>query len=97
MVELERQYEVLRQQVLNPERPSNGMGLAILIRKGMAAWIDTLTSHLQAPSVDSSQACAPRTTAKHNPEWVFTLAALVLGKRLPQVDTDERAREVCRG
>jgi len=94
--ELERQYEVLRQQVLNPKQPSNGVGLAVLIRNGMAAWMGTLTSQLRTCCVDSGQARAPG-TVEHNPEWVFALAALVLGNRLPPWEADKLAREVCHG
>lgn len=83
--ELCRCYEQLRAQAIDPGKCSRGIGLNILLRQGMAAWLAIVTRELSTP-----EQCAHADTKKENlpsREWVQILAGLVLG--------DGQAREVC--
>ena len=78
------QYELLRQQALDPSQPGRGQGMIVLMTRGLSAWIHALSAQLPALS-DSPTThhtiCA--TASPVNPsdrEWLLTLTALVVGR-----------------
>lgn len=77
---LQNQYEDLRQQALGSTTP--GLGWALLVRQGMAAWMQALpalspalTSTPPARSIINGPTCLES-------DLILALVALVLGTRL---------------
>ena len=86
--ELERQYELLRQQTLQPDTLSNALGLAVLIRKGMAAWINALTEQFLSSAIRPihSDSTANALIDVGRQEWILALTALALGGHYVELD-----------
>lgn len=80
-------YEQLRTQALDASQPSRGIGLNVLMRQGMAAWMSVVIAEY-ATRRDPSQSFPPQprhAAACASPEWILILAGLVQGD-LPAVE-----------
>lgn len=72
-----QQYELLRQHALAPNAVDGGWGLVILLRQGLAAWMEAWAA--QPPLVLGPVPGTPPGPAGQDRDWVLALAALVLG------------------
>jgi hypothetical protein len=77
---LQRQYEDLRQQALAPNSSNRGLGWALLVRQGMAAWRQAMLKPAAEPEA-SLAVSGPDRPAIPRQEFVLALVALVLGRR----------------
>ena len=82
------QYELLRQQTLQPDTLSNALGLAVLIRKGMAAWINALTEQFLSSAIRPihSDSTENALIDAGRQEWILALTALALGGHYVELD-----------
>jgi hypothetical protein len=53
-------YEALRSHALDRLAPGARHGMALLLRQGMAAWIDAWSAVLEAPPPRSARGASPR-------------------------------------
>jgi hypothetical protein len=84
---LTQHYEHLRQSVLNErQRADQGLRLALFLREGMTAWIQTCAriTQLPPPTVPSSSACEQTLGAHLQRDLINILVAMVLDQRKEQ-------------
>ena len=75
-----QQYELLRDQALTPTGLSTGWGLVILLRSGMATWLQALLTESQRTEPAPSKPIEPRRVAALDErDWVLALTAVVRG------------------
>lgn len=53
-------YETLRSQAIDGQTPVARQGMAVLLRQGMAAWIDAWSRVPEPPSPRSARGASPR-------------------------------------
>lgn len=72
---LRQEYELLRAEALDINRPARGQGLMTLLGRGMAGWIQSFL----APQVRTQTLALTPLAVDFDCDWVVTLATLVMG------------------
>jgi hypothetical protein len=76
---LRHRYEELRAQVLEGVPSGCRMGLALMLRAGMAGWIEGWAAALETDSRSAGSACPASPMPEGRSELVAVLAAMALG------------------
>lgn len=84
---LAQRYEQLRVAVMeSPRRPGAGLGESVVVRRGLAAWLDCNEAEAElsvAPHARRASEALPLPAAVHA-ELLSVLVNLVIGGRVPQ-------------
>ena len=82
---LAQRYEQLRVAVMeSPRRPGAGFGESVVVRRGLAAWLDCGEAEVSvAPHARRASEALPLPAAVHA-ELLSVLVNLVIGGRVPQ-------------
>ena len=80
-----QRYEQLRGAVMeSPRRPGAGLGESVVVRRGLAAWLDCSEAEVSvAAHARRASEALPLPTAVHA-ELLNVLVNLVIGGRVPQ-------------
>lgn len=87
MVDLSQHYESLRQTVIDkPQRRDSGLGLALFLRAGLTAWMQTCgqLSQPSLPTAPISNTREQKLDVQLNRDLINILVMMVLNQRKEQ-------------